>query len=160
AVGILSLVAAARIDAADWPQFLGPERNGFSAETGLLDKWPEGGPKEVWRVKGGGGMSGLAGRRGELATLGQKEGQQGLIALDAASGNPGWQTAIAPEYKNQQGDGPRATPTIVGELVFAFSGQGIFTAVNLTDGKPLWSHNVVKELGGQVADYGMASSPL
>jgi outer membrane protein assembly factor BamB len=150
----------ASVRAADWPQFLGPQRNGVSAETGLLDKWPEGGPKQIWRTKGGVGMSGLAISGGKLVTLVQKEGQQWLIALDAATGKPGWQTPIAPEYKNQQGDGPRATPTIVGDLVFAYGGDGTLAAVSLTDGKPMWSHNVVKELGGTVADYGMASSPL
>ena len=66
----------------------------------------------------------------------------------------------APEYKDRQGDGPRATPTIAGELVFAFTGDGVLAAVNASDGKIRWSHNVVKQLGGKVADYGMASSPL
>ena len=157
---VLPLAVPAPLNAADWPQFLGPQRNGISSETGLLDQWPAGGPKEVWRVKGGVGMSGLAISRGKLVTLVQKEGQQWLIALDAQSGKPVWQTPIAAEYKNQQGDGPRATPTIAGDFVFAYGGDGTLAAVNFADGKPLWSHNVVKELGGSVADYGMASSPL
>src|SRR5439155_11920414 len=76
------------------------------------------------------------------------------------TGKTQWQTALAQEYKNNQGDGPRATPTIEGENVFAFTGDGTLVAAKVSDGKVAWSHNVVSELGGKVADYGMASSPL
>jgi outer membrane protein assembly factor BamB len=152
--------AAQQASASDWPQFLGPTRNGISTETGLLEAWPEGGLKEVWRTSGGVGMSGLSIRGGQLVTLTQRDGQQWLVAFDAKTGQPKWQTALAPQYKNQQGDGPRATPTIVGQTVLAYTGDGVLVAANLDDGKLLWSHNVVSELGGKVADYGMACSPL
>src|SRR5436190_10857295 len=144
----------------EWPQFLGPSRNGISNETGLLDAWPEGGPKEVWRASGGVGMSGLAISRGRAITLVQKDGQQSLISLDAKTGKPQWQMALSAEYKNAQGDGPRATPTITDDTVIAFTGEGTLVAANLSDGKVSWSHNVVQDLGGKVADYGMACSPL
>ncbi len=144
----------------DWPQFLGPHRTGVSGEQGLLDKWPNGGPKEVWRASGGVGMSGLAISRGRLVTLVQKEGKQWAIALDAKSGQLQWQTPLADEYKNQQGNGPRATPTISGDVVIVFTGEGTLAALGLSDGKIAWSKNVVSELGGKVADYGLASSPL
>ena len=144
----------------DWPQFLGPNRNGISAATGLLDSWPDGGPKEIWRVKGGVGMSGIAIADGHLCTLVQRDGQQWLVALDPASGKQHWQTSIAPEYKNAQGDGPRATPTIAGQRVYVYTGQGILTCVNINNGSQVWSHDAVSELGGKIAEYGMASSPL
>jgi outer membrane protein assembly factor BamB len=147
--------------AEEWNQFLGPNRNGIaSSATGLLETWPAGGPKEVWRVPSGVGMSGIAISGGSLCTLIQKSGQQWLVALDPLTGKQQWETALAPEYKNAQGDGPRATPTIVGERVFAYAGQGVLTCVNRTNGSQVWSHNVVGELGGKVADYGMACSPL
>jgi outer membrane protein assembly factor BamB len=152
--------AATSSQAADWPQFLGPSRNGISAETGLMEKWPEGGPKEVWRVPGGVGMSGLAISGGKLLTLVQREGQQWVVAHDAKTGKELWQSPLGSEYENQMGNGPRATPTIAGDRVFAFSGEGILAAFALADGKLIWSHNVVKELKGQEADYGMACSPL
>jgi outer membrane protein assembly factor BamB len=149
-----------RAESGNWGQFLGPARNGISSERELVDVWPAGGVKEVWRVSGGVGMSGLAIRQGWLITLAQKEGQQWLIGLDAKTGKTQWETPLAPEYKNGQGDGPRATPTIEGERVFAFTAEGTLVAAGLSDGKILWSHNVVKDLRGKVADYGMASSPL
>jgi outer membrane protein assembly factor BamB len=144
----------------DWPQFLGPQRSGISPATGLLSKWPEDGPQEVWRAAGGVGMSGLAVSGRRLVTLVQRDGQQRLVCLDSQTGKPSWQTVLAPEYKNGQGDGPRATPTIAGEQVLAFTGEGVLAAATLSDGKIQWSKNVVQELKGKVADYGMASSPL
>ena len=65
----------------DWPQFLGPQRNGISDETGLLDSWPDGGPKKLWRVPGGVGMSGIVVSRGRMVTLLQKDGEQRLVSL-------------------------------------------------------------------------------
>ncbi len=153
--------AAAQADAkGEWPQFLGPTRNGLSAETGLLDRWPTDGPKEIWRVPGGVGMSGLAISRGRVLTLVQREGKQWLVALEAKTGESVWETPLAPEYRNPMGNGPRGTPAIAGELVFVFTGEGILSAHAFADGKQLWSHNVVKELSGKEAEYGMACSPL
>ena len=147
-------------ESTDWPQFLGPRRNGISAETGLLDEWPKDGPKELWRVPGGVGMSGLAIRGGRLVTLVQRDGKQWLVAHDARTGNPLWQAALAPEYQNPMGNGPRGTPAIAGDRVFAFTGEGILACVSFDDGKVLWSRDVVTELGAEPAGYGMACSPL
>jgi outer membrane protein assembly factor BamB len=162
---ILLAVASSTFAQADavkgeWPQFLGPDRNGISAETGLLTEWPADGPKVVWRSRGGVGMSGLAISRGRVVTLVQTEGKQWVLALDAQTGKPAWQTPVAPIYKNGMGNGPRATPAISGGSVFVFTGEGILAALNFADGKPIWSHNVIEEMQGKVAEYGMASSPL
>lgn len=144
----------------EWPQFLGPQRSGISDEKGLLTDWPEGGPKVVWRVPGGIGMSGLAISRGKVVTLVQREGKQWVVSLDAQSGKQNWQTPVAPAYKNGMGNGPRATPAIAGDSVFVFTGEGVLAALNLADGKIVWSHNVIDESNGTIAEYGMASSPL
>jgi outer membrane protein assembly factor BamB len=157
---LLLVTVTATASAADWPQFLGPARNGISPETGLMKTWPAHGPKEVWRVKGGVGMSGMAISGGKLMTLVQKDGQQWLLALDAKTGKSLWETPLAPEYKNQMGNGPRSTPTIAGDQIFVYTGEGILIAASAKDGKILWQHHPVKELGGEPAEYGMACSPL
>jgi outer membrane protein assembly factor BamB len=146
--------------ASDWPQFLGPTRNGISVETGLLDTWPTDGPKETWRVRGGVGMSGLVICGGMLTTLIQENGEQFVTALNPETGEPMWKTAVAPDYRNNMGHGPRATPTIAGESVYAFTGQGILVALNLKSGKIRWTRNLVRELNARPAEYGMACSPL
>ncbi|MBS0263536.1 MAG: PQQ-binding-like beta-propeller repeat protein [Planctomycetes bacterium] len=143
-----------------WPQFLGPNRNGISAETGLLTEWPSEGPREVWRVPGGIGMSGLAIQSGRVLTLVQKADRQWLVCLEAQTGKTLWERDLAPEYKNAMGNGPRATPTIVGDTAYVFTGEGILAAVQVSDGKVVWQENVVAELEGQPAEYGMACSPV
>lgn len=148
-------------NAQDWPQFLGPNRNGISAETGLIEAWPTDGLDEVWRVSAGGiGMSGVAVSRGRALTMIQAKGQQHVLCLDARNGKEIWRAPIAEEYLNAQGDGPRATPTIAGDQVFAYVGQGILVALGFEDGKILWTRDCVQELGGEPAEYGMACSPL
>jgi outer membrane protein assembly factor BamB len=157
---LVLLPGALAAQSPSWPQFLGPDRTGISKETGLLAAWPEGGPKEVWRAAGGVGMSGLAVSGGRLVTLIQKDDQQWLACYESETGKSVWQTPLSLQYKNSQGDGPRATPTIAGGLVLAFTGEGLLVSASLSDGKIAWSQNVVSQLKGKVADYGMASSPL
>lgn len=154
------LIGAEPAATGEWPQILGPHRNGLSSETNLIDEWPATGPREVWRVRGGVGMSGLAISRGRLITLVQKEGRQFAVALEAATGKSVWERDLAPQYKNSMGDGPRATPSISGDQVFVFTGESILSALNFADGKVLWTHHVLKEQSGKEADYGMACSPL
>jgi len=98
-----SINAVQSANAADWSQFLGPNRNGISEETGLIDAWPTGGPKEVWRVKGGVGMSGVAVRGNVACTLIQTGGQQRVLALNAKTGATTWSTPVATAYENGQG---------------------------------------------------------
>ncbi|MEK6238303.1 MAG: PQQ-like beta-propeller repeat protein [Planctomycetales bacterium] len=144
----------------DWPQLLGPNRNGISAETGLLKKWPADGPKEAWRVPGGVGMSAVSISQGRAVTMIQAGGKQSVIALDAKTGKQLWKTDVADEYRNSMGNGPRATPTIAGDAIYVFTGQGILAALKSGDGTLLWKQDVLAELGGKPAAYGMASSPL
>lgn len=159
---LLTLIVsiAAPLAAGDWPQFLGPQRNGLSDETGLLDAWPANGPAEVWRVPGGVGMSGIAVSGGRAFTLVQTEGQQWLLALDAAKGNTLWRTPLAPEYENSMGNGPRATPAVRGDRVVAFTGEGILACADVKSGEIHWKRDTLQEFKGKEADYGMACSPL
>jgi outer membrane protein assembly factor BamB len=144
----------------DWPQFLGPQRNGISDETGLIERFPESGPRVEWRINPGEGMSGLAIVDGVIYTLVQHDGGQFALALDASSGDMIWETQLAPEFKNSMGDGPRATPVVADDAVYFFTGEGILAALSRAAGSQQWSHNLVKDHQGKVADYGMASSPL
>jgi len=145
---------------ADWPQHLGPSRNGISAEQGLLKRWPSGGPREVWRASGGVGSSGLAIAGNRLVTMVERGDEQLVVALNALSGEQLWETVLGPGYENPQGNGPRGTPTIDGGRVYAFSGDGILLALELSGGKIVWRHDTLQQHQGRPADYGMACSPL
>ena len=105
-------------------------------------------------------MSGLAIADGKLFTLVQKDGRQWLVCLDALTGKPHWEKDLAPEYRNQMGDGPRATPAVASDTVYAFTGEGILAALKTADGQVVWQKNVVSQFGGKPAEYGMAGSPL
>jgi outer membrane protein assembly factor BamB len=146
--------------AEDWPQFLGTSRSGVSSETGLLNAFPADGPVVRWRVPLGVGMSGVAVSNGRAYTLFQDSDHQFLVALSAADGAEKWRTPFAPIYENAMGNGPRATPTVNADQVFALSGEGILAAFNVSDGKLLWSVNVPKSLGGTPSEYGMSCSPV
>ncbi|MEM7232245.1 MAG: PQQ-binding-like beta-propeller repeat protein, partial [Planctomycetota bacterium] len=159
-VASLVLVSLHPLKAGDWSQFLGPNRDGRSNETGLLDAWPEGGPRVVWRALGGTGMSGVAIAGGRAYTLLQKSGKQCLVALDAKTGKLQWETELVAAYKNSQGDGPRATPTVTETQIFCFTGQGILVALDRASGKKQWAHDCVRAYQGKPSDYGMSSSPL
>lgn len=146
--------------AGDWPQFLGPDRNGTSAETGLLSKWPAAGPKVIWRTPLGISMSGIAISDGRAVTMYQDGDTQYLVALDAADGKQIWRTEVGPVYLNAMGNGPRATPTISANQVFTFTGEGILAACDTKDGRKLWSVDVPKSLSTTPSEYGMSCSPL
>lgn len=148
------------LSADEWPQFLGPQRNGTSAETGLIADFPEGGPAVLWRKPLGVGMSSVAVSGGSAITLFQDETSQYAVAFDVETGEQRWKTVLAPAFENTMGNGPRATPTVAGGLVHVFTGEGILAQLDTATGQLNWSVNVPMSLGGQPAEYGVACSPV
>lgn len=159
-IPILGILLASSVHAADWPQWLGPNRNGASPETGLLTSWPKGGPKQLWKVKGGVGYSSVAIAQGKAITQVQHDGGEYVLALDAAKGTKLWETKIAGEYKNSYGDGPRATPTIEGKFVYVHSPSGPLACLDVEKGSIVWSINLLKDMEGKNLSWGLAASPL
>ncbi len=152
--------AGASTVAADWPQFLGLQRNGISTETNLLDTFPAAGPRVIWRVDLGTGMSGVAVSNGTVYTSFQDDARQYVVALDEATGDRKWQSEVADAYRNPMGNGPRATPAVVDHVVYVLTGDGILAALEEDSGNIKWKVSVTREPGSKAADYGMASSPL
>jgi outer membrane protein assembly factor BamB len=145
----------------DWFQWRGPNRDGHSAETGLLNAWPAGGPKLLWRATGAGtAYSSFSSSNGRLYTLGARGDTEYVMAFDAASGKKLWEVPNGRRFRNEMGDGPRSTPTIDGDRVYAFGGSGDLTALDAASGKRLWSVNVVQTFGGNVPYWGYSESPL
>lgn len=145
--------------AADWPQWLGPNRNGTSAETGLLTTWPKSGPKVLWTHPGGEGYSSIAIAGGKAITQVQHDGAEFVLALDAAKGTKLWETKVAAGFKNSYGNGPRATPTVDGKLVYAQSPSGALTCLDAEKGDIVWSVNLLKEFGAKNISWGLSASP-
>jgi outer membrane protein assembly factor BamB len=146
--------------AEDWPQWGGPARDHASKEKGLLQKWPAGGPKRIWLSKEGGiGYAGVSVVGDRLYTMGARGDSEYLIALDVKDGKEAWATDIAPMLKNGWGDGPRGTPAVTPDRVFALSGRGTLMAAELKDGKMVWK-KTMQSLGGKVPGWGYTESVL
>jgi outer membrane protein assembly factor BamB len=147
--------------AADWPQWRGLERNGISPETGLLDTWPKGGPPQIWKTQGlGQGYAALAISDGRLFTQGQRGDHQFVLALDAATGKKLWETPTSPAFPQDRGDGPRGTPTVDGDRLFAMAGEGTLVSLDARSGGMIWKMNVAEKFGGRVPNWGYSESPL
>ncbi len=146
---------------ADWPQWRGPNRDGISSETGLLAAWPPGGPPVAWKTNGlGQGYSSLAIAGGRIYTQGQRGNQEFILAIDVKTGKKIWETPTSRAYRNDRGDGPRGTPTIDGERLYAMTGDGVLFCLDVANGKPVWSINVAQQYGGSVPNWGFSESPL
>ncbi len=146
--------------AADWPNWLGPARNGTSLEPGLLTNWPAAGPKVLWKVPGGDGYSSVAVVGNRACTLVQREGAEMVVALDAATGAEKWSQKIAAAYKNSYGNGPRSTPTIENGFVYAQSVTGPLVCLKADDGSIVWQHDLLKEFGAKNITWGLSASPV
>ena len=146
---------------AEWFQWRGPNRDGHSDETGLLKDWPANGPPQVWRATGAGnGFASFSASGGKLFTLGARGNVEYVIAFDAASGKRLWETPNGQRFRNEMGDGPRSTPTIDGNRLFAFGGTGELSCLDTATGTKIWSVNVVQQFGGTTPYWGYSESPL
>jgi outer membrane protein assembly factor BamB len=160
-VGLLAAGPSLASQSADWTQWRGPNRDGHSAETGLLQDWPVNGPPVLWRTTGAGtGYSSFASANGRLFTLGARGTVEYVVAFDAASGKRLWEVANGQRFRNEQGDGPRSTPTVDGDRVYAFGGSGDVAALDAATGRKIWSVNVVQQFGGNTPYWGYSESPL
>ncbi|HUY89654.1 MAG TPA: PQQ-binding-like beta-propeller repeat protein [Pirellulales bacterium] len=151
------------LPSSDWPAWRGPHRDGLSSERGLLQTWPEAGPKLLWKASGlGEGYStpSIAGKL--IYEMGNREGQELLLALDRTrQGAEVWATEIGPVRHGGGGyAGPRSTPTVDGNRVYALGLNGDLVCCNALQGDIVWRHDLVKEFGGKVGGWGYAESVL
>ena len=156
-------LAAAPLAAGDWPQYRGPNRDGVSTETGLLQTWPAGGPPLRWTYTGAGvGYAGPAVVCDRLYLAGGRGDAEYVFALDltAPPGGPPrelWAAKIGPLFTwegNTWNAGPNATPTIDGDRVYALGGFGGLVCVDAATGREHWRVNLPKDLGGAVNPIG------
>ena len=168
-VAFFAVVAGARDTNAQWPQWGGPNRNFVVDTTGLADKWPEAGPKKLWRRPLGSGFSGIAVDRGALFTMyrtAKSDQSEYVVSLDAATGKTLWeykQLAVVPDSVEDYGkefSGPNATPLVVGERVFAVGRNATLVCLSTAEGKLLWKHALDSEFGAQTHTCGFSTSPI
>lgn len=150
-------------DGPSWPQFRGPNRDNLSEETGLADRWPEGGPKLVWQQKGlGEGYSSVAISRGKIYTMGNQGDEEMVIARDVAAGSKLWMTPTGGRsYRDGgQGNGPRGTPTVDDDRLYALGANGDLICVGAVKGERIWQKNILEEYRGNNITWGISESVL
>jgi outer membrane protein assembly factor BamB len=156
------LVAGVRVAADDWPQFLGPTRNGVYNGPPLASSWPAAGPKTVWRKQVGQGFAGpvVAGER--LILFHRVGGEEIVEALNARTGAPLWRFAYPTAYRDDFGfdEGPRAVPVVVNGKIYTFGAEGQLHAIDLAAGKKIWSVDTMRRFGVRKGFFGAAGSPL
>lgn len=163
--------------ADDWPQWLGPQRDGVWRESGLLDRFPKEGPKVLWKTSIGGGYAGPAvvGRNvyvvDRLLSDGQREadnpftkskslGTERILCLQRDDGKVVWSHEYPCQYSMQYPCGPRCTPTVIDGQVFVLGAMGHLTTLDATSGKLQWKRDLIADFGAKVPVWGFASHPL
>jgi outer membrane protein assembly factor BamB len=156
----LALVVIAPVQAEDWPQWLGPRRDGSSAEK--VAPWKEA-PKILWRVKVGEGHSSpvVAGGKVYLHTKVKAEDAEELTAYDAVSGKPAWsKTYPRGKFSSVFGLGPRGTPAVVNGRVYTFGVTGILACWDADKGDGVWMNDTKKNYSPPALRFGVSCSPL
>lgn len=143
--------------AEDWPQWRGLRRDAVSEEKGLLQSWPVGGPKVAWQASGlGTGYSSVVVGRGRLLTMGRKDSDVVLTALDAATGKPVWTRKIGETSRH-----PCSTPTLDGDHLYALDPDGDLVCLQAATGEVVWQTSFIDNFAGRMmSGRGYGESPL
>jgi outer membrane protein assembly factor BamB len=171
---LLTLTLAIPARADDWPQWMGPKRDGVWRETGILQKFPAAGPKIRWRVPCGGGYASPTIANGKVYVTDRQispttskpanafaritqPGVERVLCLDEATGKTLWFEEYPCDYTMSYNAGPRAAPAVDGDKLYTFGGEGDLQCRNANTGKLIWE----KHLGGDKTPmWGFSSSPL
>ena len=173
----VSFILPTLVRADDWPQWLGPKRDGVWRETGILDKFPDGGLKVRWRTPIGGGYAGPAVVKDRVYVTdrvlpdGVKNpdnpfatdrvpGTERVLCLDESSGKILWKHEYDCPYRISFPAGPRTTPVVSDGKVYTLGAMGDLFCLNAENGKVLWSKNFPKDYKAPVPLWGFAAHPL
>jgi outer membrane protein assembly factor BamB len=173
---LLYIIPFGAVTAADWPQWLGPNRESVWQEEGIVDRFPDEGLKVKWRTPVGLGYSGPAVADGKVyvmdyelksgkvenspGTRGKLEGQERVVCLDAMTGELVWKHAYDRSYELSYPSGPRCTPTVSDGRVYALGGHGNLTCLDAATGDVVWKKDFVKEYNAPTPIWGFAAHPL
>lgn len=155
------LAFAAPAASPEWPQWRGPNRDAVAQESALLTQWPEAGPPLAWKASGlGGGFSSLAISGGRIYTLGDLQGSQQVVAMNLADHKILWTAKVGPVWEDEYG-GPRGTPTVDGDRIYALGTEGDLVCLQAATGKEVWRKNLARDFGGRMmSGWKWAESPL
>jgi len=163
-LALLAVCSAALSAYAADVQWGGPKQDFKFKVRGLAESWPEAGPKLLWQRDLGVGYSGILAEADRLYTMYRADGQEVVICLNAKNGKTIWtQQYDAPISENHErafNDGPRGTPTLFRDHLYAIGCSGILTSLDPSTGKKKWQHDLWKEMDGSFLNHGYSSSPF
>ena len=150
------------LSASDWPQFLGPDRNGVYSGQALATTWPAGGPRKVWQKKVGQGFAGPVVVGDKLILFHRVGNEEVVDALDPKTGDVRWHFAYPTVYRDDFGfdEGPRAVPVVVKNRVYTFGAEGQLNALDLATGKRIWNVDTKTRFNVRKGFFGASGSPL
>lgn len=170
------LLTASLVSAADWPQWMGPNRNDEWSETGIIEKFPEDGLRYLWRKPISGGFAGPAVANGKVYVFdyfkssgddkpaptkrNELEGKERVFCLDAKTGAELWKHEYACHYTISYPAGPRCTPTVDAGRVYTLGAMGDLLCLDATSGDVIWSKNLPESYGAPLPLWGFAGHPL
>ncbi len=160
---VACLLIGGAAQAGDWPQILGPQRNGIAADEKVADRWPAGGPKTLWQRSVGEGVAGVAVADGRVIVFHRIDDEERVEAIDAASGKPLWTAAFPTSFRpdvGAAGNGPRCVPLVHDRRVYVVGGGGDVHCVALETGKTIWSRAAYREFQAPNGYFGAGSSPI
>src|SRR5262245_43949838 len=159
---VLLCTMLAGVQGADWPQFLGPNRNGSCPAPQIALAWPKEGPPQLWQRKVGEGFAGPVVSDGKLILFHRVGDKETVESLDSATGRPIWKSDYPTHYRDDFGfdEGPRATPSVAAGRVFTYGADGLLSCWDLATGAKQWSVDTVAEFHSGKGFFGRAPSPL
>ena len=159
-LALLSLTLTAA--AADWPEFLGPNRDNTSPETGLLEKWPDKGLPIVWDRDIGTGYSAPSVRDGMLVLHHRVGDKERVEAMDGSTGKPLWAYEYTTQFRDPFGynNGPRCAPLLTDEHCYTFGAEGVLVCLERKTGKHVWHRITQQDFDVPEAFFGVGSSPV
>ncbi|MBA4104606.1 MAG: polyvinylalcohol dehydrogenase [Pirellula sp.] len=169
AAASLALITLATLggwtQAANWAQWRGPDRDGISAEKGLLKRWPAEGPKLAWQADELGDGYSTPAIVGDRIYLLGNEGLEDeyVLCLNAAGGEKIWRTRIGNVGNPDQRPpypGARSTPTVDGDALYALGSDGDLARLDVKTGEIAWTKNLRTDFGGKPGVWAYSESPL
>jgi outer membrane protein assembly factor BamB len=159
---VLASASVIGLSAEDWPQFLGPERNGVYRGPALAERWGAQGPRVVWRKNVGQGFSGPVVAQNRVVLFHRVGNEEVVEAFDAQTGANRWRYAYTTSYRDDFGfdEGPRAVPVVANGIVYTFGAQGQLHAIDLDKGTRRWSEDTMQRFRVPKGFFGAAGSPL
>jgi outer membrane protein assembly factor BamB len=156
------LLLHAVVAAQDWPQILGPNRNGIYTGPEIVPSLPRSGPPQMWTRDVGAGFAGPAVVGERLILFHRVNNRETVEAMDASTGKTAWTFDYPTSYRDDFGfdEGPRAVPVIAGGRVFTHGADGWLHAIDFSTGKMLWSSDTRKVFDAPKGYFGVASSPV